>query len=143
MLLALFLTFIGAVLFYSSSVSLASLKTTVIHLVKMQEDEFETVLVYISVIALLFQFYVLYLIQTKSHGGIQNYKYFLNSTIIWDIVFTFLYGIAFRATPVLRIFSVCGLAHYFGHMGTVVTVGFKVDLKVTLLILVWLVVLLR
>lgn len=91
----------------------------------MQQDEYEIVLVCMSLTALLFQLYVFYLIQTQSPESIQNYKYFLNSTIIWDMLFTFLYGIALRTTPVLGYFSFHGLVSYLGNTGIVVTVCFR------------------
>jgi hypothetical protein len=78
-------------------------------------EVYDRILNTITVITLVVQFYVLYLVEYESAKSMWEYRYFLKSLMLWDMLFTF--GVDTLVAPytIPNLFAgyFTGLAKYF------------------------------
>lgn len=82
-------------------------------------DSYEMLLVFITVITLLLQCYVFFIVQFKSPLCMQSYRYYLNIVIIYDMLFSVFFGIILQPYPINLsvLVGIRGVAYYFGYRG--------------------------
>jgi hypothetical protein len=88
-------------------------------------DLYEVCMVSISLTALFLQLYVFFMVQYKSPSCMQSYRYFLNSLVFWDMLFSFFFGIVLGPCPISIwiLVGVRGLTYHFGYQFTFVMVS--------------------
>lgn len=91
---------------------------------------YEISLVFITIITLLIQGYVLlmvHMVQFKSPSSMLTYRYYLNTVIVWDMLFSFFFGILLQPVPITEtiIVGVRGFIYHFGYLGMHTVVGFN------------------
>lgn len=84
---------------------------------------YEIILHSITIITIIFQAYLFYLIRYKSPKSMQNYKFYLNYFTFWDLLFTILMGSFLQPEPTgfLMSFHIFGISSWIGPRAEIFT----------------------
>jgi hypothetical protein len=86
---------------------------------------YEFILHAITCITICIQLYVIYVIYLRSPKNMKEYRFFLITFTVWDLIFTLILGVLLQPDPVGRLLSarMRGLSGYFGNEAQLLTVG--------------------